>query len=595
MPSKMPNQKSQPAAVTVKQKHRRRRIVAVTGAATLVVGAAAIGVWKFFPHRSGQLDISSGINLLPQDTLISAAISTEPERWQKFKELGVPESRGVLEQQIAKVQTEFLTNYGYEYQRDIQPWIGKQILLGYLNNPAATADKSTKIKLPQQQLVVILPIANLAIAKKTLESDRTPLDANLVETSYKGVSIKEIKRKAGTIAIAILDNFAVIGTERQAIQRVIDTQQGSKSLLSIPGYTKALTEIEIDRPFAQIYVNIPVATAVAAANSPQTLSPEKLAQAQTQQGIAANATLENEGIAWKGISWLKAGTKQKLVVENKGQNFAEKLPSNTLLMLSGGNFQRLWLDYLSSAAANPIAPFKPDDLVKNLDGLTGLELESEILNWSKAPFGLAMIPKPVTADTEFGAGLVLFQQASDRPAADKAFAKLDLTMNKKQSFKVEKATLGGKDVVNWASLGGIAATHGWLDGNLAFLSLGAPVASSFVPQPQKRLADEALFQQSTRSNLNAHNGQFYLDVDRTINAGGLPLPYTSPEFIATFKAIRSLGVTSAIFDEDSNRFDLFVALKKVPGIAKLPPAPVKVIKPAPQPSKSPSPIPKLPN
>jgi Protein of unknown function (DUF3352) len=591
MPSKMPNQKSKLAPATVQQK-QRRRLVAVTGAATLVVGVAAIGVWQLLPGKSGKLDISNGVNLLPQDTFLTATISTDPDRWQKLTEFGVPESRGVFEQQLTKIQTEFLTNYGYNYQRDIQPWIGKQILFGYLNNPAAT-DKSNRSKLPQQNLVALLPIANKEAAQKVVEQHQTPVDANLVETSYKGVSIKETKRKEGTIAISIVDNFVVIGTDRQSLQRVIDTQQGSKSLVSVPGYTKALTEIGIDRPFVQLYANIPVATAVAAANSPLTLAPEKLAQAQIQQGIAANATLDPEGIAWKGISWLKPGTKQPLVVENKGQNLAEHLPANTLMMVSGGNLQRLWLDYVRSTAGNPLAPFKPEDLSKGIDGLTGLELEPEILNWSRAPFGAAMIPKPERVDTEYGAGLVLFQQASDRSAAEKAFAKLDTTMNKKLGFKVEKANLQGKEVVNWRSpLNGTSGTHGWLDNNLAFLSLGAPIASSFVPQPPKKLADDPLFRQSTRSSLNAHNGQFFIDFDRTINAGNLlPLPYLPPEAIATFKAIRSVGVTSAIFDEVSNRFDLFVALKKVPGIAKLPPAPVKpkAIKPSPQPSKSPSP------
>jgi hypothetical protein len=590
MPSKMPNQKSKLAPATVQQK-QRRRLVAVTGAATLVVGAAAIGVWQLLPGKSGKLDISNGVNLLPQDTFLTATISTDPDRWQKLTEFGVPESRGVFEQQLAKIQTEFLTNYGYNYQRDIQPWIGKQILFGYLNNPAAI-DKSNRAKLPQQNLVALLPIANKEVAQKVVEQHQTPVDANLVETSYKGVSIKETKRKEGTIAIAIVDNFVAIGTDRQSLQRVIDTQQGSKSLVSVPGYTKALTEIGIDRPFVQLYANIPVATAVAAANSPLTLVPEKLAQAQIQQGIAANASLDPEGIAWKGISWLKPGTKQPLVVENKGQNLAEQLPANTLMMVSGGNLQRLWLDYVRSTAGNPLAPFKPEDLSKGIDGLTGLELEPEILNWSKAPFGAAMIPKPDRVDTEYGAGLVLIQQASDRAAAEKAFAKLDTTINKKLGFKVEKANLQGKEVVNWQSpLNGTSGTHGWLDNNLAFLSLGAPVASSFVPQPPKKLADDPLFRQSTRSSLNAHNGQFFIDFDRTINAGNLlPLPYLPPEAIATFKAIRSVGVTSAIFDEVSNRFDLFVAIKKVPGIAKLP-APVKpkAIKPSPQPSKSPSP------
>jgi Protein of unknown function (DUF3352) len=591
MPSKMPNQKSKLAPATVQQK-QRRRLVAVTGAATLVVGAAAIGVWQLLPGKSGKLDISNGVNLLPQDTFLTATISTVPERWQKLTEFGVPESRGVFEQQLAKIQTEFLTNYGYDYQRDIQPWIGKQILFGYLNNPAAI-DKSNRSKLPPQQLVALLPIADREAAQKVVEQHQTPVDANLVETSYKGVSIKETKRKEGTIAIAIVDNFVAIGTDRQSLQRVIDTQQGSKSLLSVPGYTKALTEIGIDRPFVQLYANVPVATAVAAANSPQTLAPEKLAQAQLQQGIAANATLDPDGIAWKGISWLKPGTKQPLIVENKGQNLAEQLPANTLVMVSGGNLQRLWLDYVRSSEGNPLAPLKPEVLSKSVNGFTGLELESEILNWSKAPFGIAVIPKPERVDTEHGTGLVLFQQASDRSAAEKAFAKLDTTMNKKFGFKVEKANLQGKDVVDWQSpLGGTSGTRGWLDNNLAFVSVGAPVASSFVPQAPKKLADDPLFRQSTRSSLNAHNGQFFIDFDRTINAGNLlSLPYLPPEAIATFKAIRSIGVTSAIFDEVSNRFDLFVSIKKVPGITKLPPAPVKpkAIKPSPQPSKSPNP------
>ena len=554
----------------------------------MTVGLMAIGIGKLLPGSS-KLDTSNGVNLLPSDTLLSISISTEPERWQKFTEFGIPTSRAVFEKQLTKFQTDFLTSYGYDYRRDIQPWIGKQILIGYLNNPGATPSKPAQLKIPTQQTIAILPIADRGAAQKVAQQHQTPIDANLVETSYKGIVIREFRLKAGTMAIAILDNFMVISTDRAGLQRVIDTQQNGKSLLTVPGYTKALTEIEIDRPFARIYANIPVATAVAAANSPQTLAADKLATAQNQQGIAANATLETEGIAWKGISWLKPTTKQKLVVENQGQNFAANLPANTLVMLSGGNLQRLWQDYVRSADTNPLAPFQPQDLVKNLTSLTGLELESEILNWSKGAFGVAMIPKPDKIDTEFGAGLVMLQQSNDRSAADKAFAKLDTTMSQKQAFKIANIKLGGKDVINWTSpLSGTAATHGWLDGNLAFLTLGAPVASTLIPQPQQRLSDTPLFQQSTRSSLTPHNGQLFIDIDRTINAGNLPLPYLSPEVAAGFKAVSSLGITSAILDESSNRFDLFVALKKVPGVAQLPALPSK-IKPAPsinKPSKS---------
>jgi Protein of unknown function (DUF3352) len=581
MPSKMPRakNKTKPKTVTVKQKQRQK--LARTGAVTLLVGLMAIGCWKLF-SKSGTLDTSNGMNLLPQDTFFSVSISTDPERWQKFTEFGIPESRGVFQQQIVKFQTDFLTHYGYDYQRDIQPWIGKQILLGYLDNPGAPVDKSVPAKATVKQTIAILPIADRGAAQRVIEQHQTPIDANLVESNYKGVAIREFKRKVGTMAIAIVGDYVAITSDQSGLKRVIDTQQGGKSLLTVPGYTKALTEIEIDRPFAQVYMNIPVAVAVGAANSPQTLEPAKLAQDQAVQGVAANATLETEGIAWKGISWLKPDTKQKLTVDNQGQDMAANLPANTLWMVSGGNLQKLWQDHVREAESNPLSPVKPNQWVKDLDNMTGLSLEPEILNWSKGPFGVAMIPKPAEVDTERGAGLVIFQQASDRSAAEKAFKKLDNRMA--QTFKINKVQIGGREAIEWASpLSVIGGTHGWLDRNMAYINLGAPVASTFVPQPKSRLSDTALFQQSTRSNLNNHNGQLFIDVDRTINAGNIQLPPLSPEVRAGFQAVKSLGVTSAIFDESSNRFDMFVTLKKVPGIADLPTPPPKSTQPAPAP------------
>jgi Protein of unknown function (DUF3352) len=160
-------------------------------------------------------------------------------------------------------------------------------------------------------------------------------------------------------------------------------------------------------------------------------------------------------------------------------------------------------------------------------------------------------------------------------------------MEQKHKYKVAKVQINGRDAIDWSSQMNVSGgSHGWLDRNIAFLNLGAPVANTFVPKPQSRLSDNALFQQSTRSNLDHHNGQFYIDIDRTINAGNLPLPYLSPEVRAGFQAVKSLGVTSAIFDESSNRFDIFVAMKKVPGIAKLPVIAPKATKPAPAPVKA---------
>ena len=165
----MPNPKSKLNTKTIK--HRRRQVLVGTGVA-MTVGLMAIGIGKLLPGSS-KLDMSNGVNLLPSDTLLSISISTEPERWQKFTEFGIPTSRAVFEKQLTKFQTDFLTSYGYDYRRDIQPWIGKQILIGYLNNQGATPSKPAQLKIPTQQTIAILPIADRGAAQKVAQQHQT--------------------------------------------------------------------------------------------------------------------------------------------------------------------------------------------------------------------------------------------------------------------------------------------------------------------------------------------------------------------------------------------------------------------------------------
>jgi Protein of unknown function (DUF3352) len=137
----------------MRKKPKPRQILIGVGVTALVAGAASFGISKFFGGKPANLDITNGVNLLPEDTLLSIAISTDAERWQKLREFGVPESRGVFEQKLTKLQTDFLTSYGYDYQRDIQPWVGKQILFAYLYDRGAKVVKAVAENVPKQQMV----------------------------------------------------------------------------------------------------------------------------------------------------------------------------------------------------------------------------------------------------------------------------------------------------------------------------------------------------------------------------------------------------------------------------------------------------------
>jgi hypothetical protein len=240
-------------------------------------------------------------------------------------------------------------------------------------------------------------------------------------------------------------------------------------------------------------------------------------------------------------------------------------------MLSGGNLARLWQDYAQGAESNPLTPIPPANISEGLKATLGLDFEEDLLPWMGSEFSLALIPASLQAPTlpgnqqptQLGAGVVLMVQASDRSLAEKSLQQLDEVMATRYRFQVEKTELGGQPVISWTSpLGGVSATHGWLEGNVVFLTLGAPIAGAIVPQPKATLIQTPLFQQAVPTKPNPNNGQFFLDVDRTINSSTLNLAQLlPPEQKMLAKAIRALGVTVAISDKRSIRFDLFVHLK----------------------------------
>ncbi|WP_343232448.1 DUF3352 domain-containing protein [Trichormus sp. NMC-1] len=61
--------------------------------------------------------------------------------------------------------------------------------------------------------------------------------------------------------------------------------------------------------------------------------------------------------------------------------------------------------------------------------------------------------------------------------------------------------------------------------------------------------------------MNPPNGQFFLDVDRTVKSFTLNSLFPNQQkFLA---ATRNIGVTTAVDDSRSRRYDIFLELKKV--------------------------------
>jgi hypothetical protein len=564
----------------------KRNMMIAAGAATLVFVGGVATFWGI-TNKQSQSQGLQGSELLPENTLMAISVTTDQREWARLRQFGTPESQKLFDGKLAEMRDRFLTANGYNYVEDIQPWVGREITIGFLPPPGLNLTEkekeSTPPKLPgtvtPQSVVMVLPIANAAKAKQFLASPKSVGQVKWVDRTYQGVDIKEtVDRTPENYSITLLGGkYLAIANNSEAINRAIDTYKQGGSLREGSGVKQAWANLDESRAFAQFYVNIPVAAAVTALQLDQSVSPQSLASVQQQQGIATNVLLESEGIRFQSIAWLKADSDRKYPIPKPGDSILNRLPSETSMVVSGENLQQLWQDYIQGAQTNPLAPLKPDWLPTAIKNTTKLDLEKDLLSWMAGQFALGLVAAGENNNySKFQAAWVFMVKASDRRAGENIFRQLDQVMAEQYNFKVEPGKIGEQPVVNWTSeYGALQVTHGWLDGDLAFLTFGAPLSQKFVPTPTNPLGMNQEFQQALPSQLSPNNGQLFIDMERIINQNPPSWLRLPPDQKTMVNGIRSIGVTAANLSPRTAQYEIFVRLKTAGTPGPLPPAKAK--------------------
>ncbi|MEI2580656.1 DUF3352 domain-containing protein [Scytonema sp. PRP1] len=551
-------------------KRKKPSLVLTLSSAGLLIGAGSAAYWLLTQGNLSSRDLLPGANIIPQNALVAVSLTTDPGQWEKLREFGTKETQSLLDKNLVQLRDRFLTNHGYDFQKDISPWVGDQVTIAIVapnaskttSKPVATDGEATT---NEQSMVMILPVKNLQRASSILAQPKAVKDGKWIDRTYENIPIKETQGQVGEkFSAALLDKrFLVITDNPKTTEQAIDAYKGKASLATSAGFAENFPKIARSGPFAQFYVNVPYSAKIATASPNRPLPAQVLSQLQNNQGLAGTMTLESEGIRLKSVSWLNPNSPRVLAVENKAGKMQNRLPAETLMMLSGGNLQQLWADYVLTSQRNPYSPVMPEQLRKGVKSLTNLDLDQDLLNWMGGEFSVSVIPNtPKEGLPEnFRAALVFMVQASNRSRAEIALKQLDEVMKNQYQFQVKYTTVDGKPVVNWLGpFGTLTATHGWLDGDVAFLTVGAPVNDRVIPRQNNTLANTALFQNTVPSEPNPTNGQLFLDVERT--AKYFPLASFVPNQRALLEATRSAGVTVAVSDSRSTRYDIFVSLKK---------------------------------
>ena len=564
-------------------KKRKPVVLIAAGSAIGLAVGGAIAWWSLQqPVIAG---LPAGADVIPQNAALTVSLSTNESQWQQLRQFGTPATEAAFSKNWSQFYDQLLSANGFDFDRDIKPWIGSEMTIAFLapvalSNPQNPQQVQPYTADPQKgdaPPVLVLPIANPVKAQALLSQPKVADGQAWVDRDYKGIKIREVQGKTEhAYAAAVLgDRYVVISPDSKAIEQVVDTFKGKAAIVRTPGYNQAFSQLKAETsPLLRLYVNVPTASAVATNNETQPVPPQGLALLQGSQGLAATVVLEPEGVGVDAVSWLPDESKVRYQVSNSAERMPTLLPASTVLMTSGGKFQQAWQNYSQLVGANSTTGgvFNPSFIRQGFNNLTGMDFDKDLAAWMDGEFSLAMVSEPAVKPTNSSsataapakAGLMWLTQASDRKAAEAAFKKLDTVMRDRYHYRVEPNKLGDQPVVNWVSpFSSLTLTHGWLSGNVAFLTVGAGVGSTIAPAPAKSLVQNPLFQGSSSKTLTSNNGHFYLELERFADRSiSLPLPILPPENQAYLSAIRSLNVTAAVQDSRTMQYDVQVLLRK---------------------------------
>ena len=547
-------------------------LLLLLAATLLFVGGGVLAFWM--TSRRGQLAraLPTGANAIPADALMVLAVSSDEAQWRRLRQFGTPTTQAQFDQLLVQWRDRLLSDQGLDFGRDIQPWVGPEITLAFLPPDATATDLPRSLPAPElaltSNLVVVVPIADVARAQSGL-GDR--LDSAEAEAApYRGITLQQVTRPgAEPLYAAVLNaETAVLSPQLPQLKRAIDAYRGADSLVDRPGIAKAFEQVTETRPLARFYVDVPTLAQTIGQAADPPLAPSRLRAFQTPRGLAGAIAVKNRGVAVQSVSWLEPGP-QTFTTGNRADQMPQRLPNTTLVALSGGNFQQFWEDFRTGEQLSALLPLQAEDLALNFQNATGLSLDENLLPWMAGEFAMGVLTPPeLPGDGDTpplpNPALVLMVKASDRAAATATFEQLDAVMQSRYRFAVDAIDIGGIPVTRWmAPFDSLVMAYGWLEGDIAFFTVGEGIAELIAPNPSRTLGENALFQTTTGEAPRPNNGHFFLNLEAlATDQNNLLLPPLPQEGLLSAEAIEAIGVTATVLSDRQVRYDITAALKR---------------------------------
>ena len=369
-------------------KSRSFFLILATGSIAIFLFAVASLGW-IVTHSPINL-LSGGVNKFPQAAVfvpkqapVMVSLLTNPEKLNALRQVSLPLERRQRDlQEWQQWETNLLAKIGFDYRRDIKPWLGDEITLAitsldYDRNPNNGA---------QPGYILATETKNSQLAQESLRTLFAE-QANLTIEQYKGADI--ITQSSGKTlasstvwASAVVGNFVLFANQPQILKEAINQAQAvNLNLEQTDYYQTALSTIKPPH-IGVAYINI-LGTSAWLDKSPVLTTPN------VQQMLSVSLSIKQSGLAAQtaliGVSESVASSQtQKSFLDNPElQQIVNSLPfdrhNSTYIDLRDGKSlldEQIPLYKVTKLAIQSLFPHLRAIVINNLGNQDGISRAS---------------------------------------------------------------------------------------------------------------------------------------------------------------------------------------------------------------------------
>lgn len=512
--------------------------------------------------------------MMPENTLFASYITTDSEIWSKLGQFGTPEAQKLIGEPLKQMQEQVKEieesskehiNEGITYKEDIQPWLGNMML--------AVLPPETETP----QVLLVIGIKDKLAAARFFEKITKEAEENLVKSEYKGITIIESKeiQPNQTSVVAILENAnrILISSDKETVQKAIDTYKNGTSFANKKGAKEVLTSIENQNntlfqlylpdynglmrqylKFAELYsgANMDAATM-------QTLR-EQLDRYNYVDSMVISVGIEDDrGISIKSAAKYNSNA-QKLLESypDISGKILSKMPGDSIALMSSGGIAQAWSWLAEEFAREPELKEVLDEARDSVQSAVNLDLDKDIIGWMDREFAISLLPSDNTPVMLSGAMVIT---TTDRATAEKTIDTLETLAKTSGNVPISNTEVAGKEVTEYRDYPGgtVMLAYTWLDDKSFAISIGDKADKIIDLKSSDSIAENQDFKEITRDFPKKNYGYFYVNfkevnslIDRFSKVSGQPVPSEAKAFLDSIKGIAAVSTitNSTLIESD---------------------------------------------